>query len=151
MNSLAEAKPARAIVEESVYLIGVGAAVGALVGVAVSHRPSIRQMLLWQSLLNKQCKPGPHGLQLPPQSVSVSVPPNTPSAQVAGVGTADALFLARLKIEEAIETKNGSAMLLALDRAKAFDSVHLDALSDALRRMGIPDSFRRVVEVMLKK
>jgi hypothetical protein len=57
------------------------------------------------------------------------------------VGTAYALFSARRKIEEAIETRGGTAVLLALDWAKAFGSVSPDAVAQALRRFGIPENF----------
>lgn len=41
----------------------------------------------------------------------------------SGVGTADALFMARRRIEPAQSTKDGTAVLLALDWAKAFDGI----------------------------
>ena len=56
-------------------------------------------------------------------------------------GTSDALFLARRLIEEACESKGGSAVLLALDWAKAFDSLDPSALKRALVRFGIPRPF----------
>eukprot|EP00959_Pyramimonas_sp_CCMP1952_P466226 9489631-Pyramimonas_sp.AAC.1 len=56
----------------------------------------------------------------------------------SGRGTADAIFLARRVIEEAWATKGGSAALLALDWAKAFDSISPEALSVSLKRFGCP-------------
>ena len=53
-------------------------------------------------------------------------------------GTSDALFLARRLIEEACESKGGSAVLLALDWAIAFYSLDPSALKRALVRFGIP-------------
>ena len=58
-----------------------------------------------------------------------------------GRGTTDALFLARRILEDACAMKNGKAILLALDWAKAFDSVSPDALSRALVRFGLPQGF----------
>ena len=59
----------------------------------------------------------------------------------SGVGTADALFLSRRRIEEAIEAKDCSAVLLALGWAKAFDSISPDSLTLALGRFGLADAF----------
>ena len=56
-------------------------------------------------------------------------------------GTRDATFLARRITEEPWERQGGKAILLALDRAKAFDSVSPAALNDALRRYGVPTPF----------
>ena len=63
-----------------------------------------------------------------------------------GMGTTDALFLARRSLEEAWATKDGKAVLLALDWAKAFDSVTPEALFTALRRFGVPEGFVRMVQ-----
>ena len=63
-------------------------------------------------------------------------------------GTVDALFLASQMIDEAWATRDGSLIMLALDRAKAFDSISPDALLTALRRFGVPsqilDSIRAI-------
>ena len=63
-------------------------------------------------------------------------------------GTVDALFLARRMIDEAWATRYGSLIMLALDWAKAFDSISPDALLTALRRFGVPsqifDSIRAI-------
>ena len=56
-------------------------------------------------------------------------------------GTRDALFLARRVLEETLEIKNGQVVCLALDWAKAFDSVSPEALSKALARFGVPAFF----------
>ena len=71
--------------------MSVGEAVGRAVGFGVSHTPlcapAIRQMPLSQSLPVMQIKPGAQGVQLPPQSTSVSVSAvSRPSLHVAGVG-----------------------------------------------------------------
>ena len=52
--------------------------------------------------------------------------------------TEDAIYIARRRIELAKAQRNGKISLLALDWAKAFDSLHVDALLDALRRFGLP-------------
>ena len=43
----------------------------------------------------------------------------------SGCGCADALFIARRKVENAWAQKNGNLLILALDWAKAFDSIQL--------------------------
>ena len=53
-------------------------------------------------------------------------------------GTADAIFLARRLLDESCASQNSPLILLALDWAKAFDSVMPDALLEALRRFGLP-------------
>ena len=55
-----------------------------------------------------------------------------------GRGTQDALFIARRAIEQSWELKDGRAVLLALDWAKAFDSISPQSLMGALGRFGIP-------------
>ena len=40
--------------------------------------------------------------------------------------------------------KNDQVHLLALDWAKAFDSINIDAIINALRRFGMPDALLRV-------
>ena len=51
--------------------------------------------------------------------------------------TADALYVARRHIELACAQRHGQVSLLALDWAKAFDSVHVGRLLQCLRRFGI--------------
>eukprot|EP00959_Pyramimonas_sp_CCMP1952_P185607 3880685-Pyramimonas_sp.AAC.1 len=61
-------------------------------------------------------------------------------------GTADTVFVARRVIEDAWATMSGSTMLLALDWAKAFDSVAPDALVTSLKRFGCPNEFVDMVK-----
>ena len=63
----------------------------------------------------------------------------------SGTGTVDALFMARRILEGAWAEKGGSAVLLALDWAKAFDSIRPEALLTALRRFGVPEPFSDMV------
>ena len=56
-------------------------------------------------------------------------------------GTSDALFLARRLIDRTCDSKDESAVLLALDWAKAFDSIDPNALTRALIRFGVPKPF----------
>lgn len=49
--------------------------------------------------------------------------------------TYDAIFIARRRIEVAFAQRYGRLSLVALDWKKAFDSLHLDSLSDAMRRV----------------
>ena len=58
-----------------------------------------------------------------------------------GYGTADALFMARRRIEQAWESRDGTAVLLALDWAKAFDCISPSSLAIALERFGLPAEF----------
>ena len=60
-------------------------------------------------------------------------------------GTRDALFLARRLIERAWDLKDGMLVFLALDWAKAFDSISPDALLEALRRFGVPACMLKVI------
>ena len=55
-----------------------------------------------------------------------------------GCGTADAIFLARRLLDQAWASKDGKLILLALDWAKAFDSIAPKALLTALERFGLP-------------
>ena len=65
---------------------------------------------------------------------------------MSGVGTSTALMLIRRMMDAAWERRDGSLLVVALDWAKAFDSVSPDALAGALRRFGIPDAFVRMVQ-----
>ena len=56
-------------------------------------------------------------------------------------GTTDALFAARRIIDQCWTKADGSVILLALDWAKAFDSVSPYYLCNALRRFGLPEDF----------
>ena len=58
---------------------------------------------------------------------------------------AKALVIARGMIEATWEQKDGKLLLLALDWAKAFDSVSPQAMCDALLRFGIPRAFADMI------
>ena len=64
--------------------------------------------------------------------------------------TEDAIFVALRKIEQACAQRSGQIRLLALDWKKAFDSINLDSLLDALRRFGIPDFCRQMIHNMMR-
>ena len=66
----------------------------------------------------------------------------------SGRGTGDALFIARREIERANRQKDGKTILLALDWAKAFDSVSPDALATALKRFGIPQELVQMISAI---
>ena len=66
----------------------------------------------------------------------------------AGRGCADALFVARRLLEQTYAAKGGSLAFLALDWAKAFDSIAPDGLIVALRRFGIPDGFCSIIRAI---
>ena len=61
----------------------------------------------------------------------------------------DAIFIARRHVETAKAQRNGKLVLVALDWAKAFDSVNISSLLDALRRFGLPSSYLEMVQGML--
>ena len=60
-------------------------------------------------------------------------------------GTRDALFLARRMIERAWDEKHGKLVFLALDWAKAFDTISPDALTAALERFGVTPPLLKVI------
>ena len=60
-------------------------------------------------------------------------------------GTIDALFLARRALEAIYAEKDQSISFVALDWAKAFDSIDPESLIQALRRFGLPSSFLQMV------
>ena len=64
--------------------------------------------------------------------------------------TEDAIFVARRRIETAIAQRHGAISLLALDWRKAFDSVNLASLLDALRRFGFPDDFISIINGLMR-
>ena len=64
--------------------------------------------------------------------------------------TEDAIYTARRHIELALARRSGTVKLLALDWKKAFDSVHVGRLLDALRRFGLPIEIRNMVSAMLR-
>ena len=53
----------------------------------------------------------------------------------------DNIFIARKYLDAAFANKNGRLALLALDWAKAFDSIMLEPMFDALKRFSLPDAF----------
>jgi len=63
--------------------------------------------------------------------------------------TEDAMYVARRHIELACAQRGGQISLMALDWKKAFDSVHVEALSDALRRMGMPPLYIALIQSMM--
>ena len=63
-----------------------------------------------------------------------------------GYGTADALFAVRRLLEDAWASKEGKMNFIALDWAKAFDSISPKALQSALLRFGVSTKFAKVVE-----
>ena len=63
-------------------------------------------------------------------------------------GTLDAVFLARRIIEEANAQQDKRLVLLALDWAKAFDSISPEALCHSLWRFGLPDGVLRCVKAI---
>ena len=56
--------------------------------------------------------------------------------------------MARRAIEQAWATREGEVTMLALDWAKAFDSISPAAMSCALRRFGLPDEFVAMVDAI---
>ena len=60
-------------------------------------------------------------------------------------GTTDALLLARRILEQTQERPDRKILMLALDGAKAFDSVAPQRLIEALRRFGLPRFFTDIV------
>ena len=58
--------------------------------------------------------------------------------------------MARRRIELACAQRSGRISLLALDWKKAFDSVNVECLLDALRRFGLPPEFRSTVGALLR-
>lgn len=63
----------------------------------------------------------------------------------SGCGTADALVLARRMLGHTAQLANGKLLMIALDWAKAFDSITPDRMRTAMRRFGIPEAFVRAV------
>ena len=61
-------------------------------------------------------------------------------------GTFDALFLLRRVLDDVWAEKDGSAVFVALDWAKAFDCISPDGLLDALRRFGLPRPFLEFIK-----
>ena len=60
-------------------------------------------------------------------------------------GTNDALFMVRRMIAKALASKDDYLIILALDWAKAFDSIAPEALCLALRRFGIGNAMAAII------
>ena len=58
-----------------------------------------------------------------------------------GWSTQDAIFLLRRRVELAHAQRNGQLFVLALDWAKAFDSLEPNAMLVALKRFGVPPEY----------
>ena len=65
--------------------------------------------------------------------------------------TEDAIFLARRYIELACAQRGGQVSLLALDWAKAFDSVHPRRLLQCLRRFGIEGKILKAIGGLVRE
>ena len=63
-----------------------------------------------------------------------------------GTGTREALFVARRLVETAVAQRDGHLALLALDWAKAFDSINPEAMVVGLRRFGLPEHLIEIVK-----
>jgi hypothetical protein len=66
----------------------------------------------------------------------------------ANTGTDDALLLARLMIQQAVGRKDGKLLMVALDWAKAFDSIAPERLLKAMLRFGVPAPFVAAVSAI---
>ena len=62
-----------------------------------------------------------------------------------GRGTGDAICAVRRHIDLALAQRCGRTAMLALDWAKAFDSINVGAMIIALRRFGLPEKFLRII------
>ena len=60
-------------------------------------------------------------------------------------GTTDALFVVRRLLDQVWDASDFSIVFLALDWAKAFDSISPGCLLQALRRFGIPEEFTDMI------
>ena len=63
----------------------------------------------------------------------------------SGRGTKHAIFIARQLIEKCHSSKDKSLVMLALDWAKAFDSIDPECLVQALQRFGLPLHYLQVI------
>ena len=68
----------------------------------------------------------------------------------SGRSTVDAIFMLRRQLDLAWAQRGGRLVVLALDWAKAFDSVSPAALAKALLRFGLPRHFVTFVEAIHK-
>ena len=65
-----------------------------------------------------------------------------------GARVTDALFMARRFIDQAHATKDSKLVLLALDWAKAFDSIMPEPMLVALERFGLPNHFLSMIDAI---
>ena len=65
-----------------------------------------------------------------------------------GHSTQDAIFILRRRVELAHAQRNGQLYVLALDWAKAFDSLEPSAMLAALRRFGLPPDVLKIIEAI---
>jgi len=63
-----------------------------------------------------------------------------------GRGTNDGIFAVRRIIDQALAQRNGKVAMLALDWAKAFDSINIEALMQSLSRFGLPAKILRILK-----
>ena len=63
----------------------------------------------------------------------------------SGCGTRDAVFICKRLIEQCHNSKDSSLIFLALDWAKAFDSIDPACLFQSLRRFGLPEKYLHVI------
>ena len=56
----------------------------------------------------------------------------------SGRSTLDAIFVLRRRVDLAAAQRNGKVFVMALDWAKAFDSINPEAMLAGLRRFGLP-------------
>lgn len=68
-----------------------------------------------------------------------------------GFCTEDAIFTVLRKIEVACAQRQGQIRLLALDWKKAFDSIHVQSLLDALRRFGLPSKILHIISGLMTR
>ena len=63
-------------------------------------------------------------------------------------GTREALFVMRRTIKNILAARNGEGIFLALDWAKAFDSISTPGLLQSLLRFGLPPEFVDIVRYL---
>ena len=65
-----------------------------------------------------------------------------------GHSTQDAIFILRRRVELAQAQRDGHLFVLALDWAKAFNSLEPVAMLDALRRFGLPSDVLKIIQAI---
>ena len=68
-----------------------------------------------------------------------------------GCSTEHAIYIARRQIELARARQRGGTTLVALDWKKAFDSIRIESMLDALRRLGIPPASMDMVGELMRQ